>query len=32
VVPADGAGDAEEMEEQVREQWARILPFDGERD
>jgi hypothetical protein len=31
VVPADGAGDAEEMEEQVREQWARILPFDGER-
>lgn len=32
VVPAAGAGDAEEVEEQVREQWARILPFDGEGD
>lgn len=32
VVPAAGAGDAEEVELQVREQWARILPFDGERD
>lgn len=32
VVPVDGAGDAEEVEEQVREQWARILPFEGERD
>ncbi|MHA6619802.1 hypothetical protein [Pseudonocardia sp. DLS-67] len=32
VVPSAGAGDAEEVEEQVREQWARILPFDGERD
>ena len=32
VVPAAGAGDAEEVEQQVREQWARILPFDGERD
>lgn len=32
VVPAAGAGDAEEVEEQVREQWARILPFEGERD
>ena len=31
VVPPDGAGDADEVEEQVREQWARILPFDGER-
>jgi hypothetical protein len=32
VVPADGSADAEGMEEQVREQWARILPFQGERD
>ncbi|WP_345608603.1 hypothetical protein [Pseudonocardia adelaidensis] len=32
VVPPDGAGDAGEVEEQVREQWARILPFEGERD
>ncbi len=32
VVPADGSAEAEEMEEQVREQWARILPFQGERD
>jgi hypothetical protein len=32
VVPAEGSTDAEEMEEQVREQWARILPFHGERD
>jgi hypothetical protein len=31
VVPPDGAADAEGMEEQVREQWARILPFHGER-
>ncbi|TWF76159.1 hypothetical protein FHX44_112047 [Pseudonocardia hierapolitana] len=28
----DGSADAEEMEEQVREQWARILPFEGDRD
>ena len=32
VVPEDASADAEEMEEQVREQWARILPFHGERD
>lgn len=32
VVPAEGSAEAEEMEEQVREQWARILPFQGERD
>lgn len=32
VVSPDGAGDAEEMEEQVRERWARILPFGGDRD
>jgi hypothetical protein len=31
VVPPEGSVDAEEMEEQVREQWARILPFEGER-
>ena len=31
VVPADGVADAEGMEEQVREQWARILPFQGEQ-
>jgi hypothetical protein len=31
VVPAEGSADAEEMEEQVREQWARILPFQGEQ-
>jgi hypothetical protein len=28
----DGPTDAEEVEEQVREQWARILPFQGDRD
>jgi hypothetical protein len=32
VVPTDGSPAAEEMEEQVREQWARILPFEGVRD
>jgi hypothetical protein len=28
----DGPTDSEEVEEQVREQWARILPFQGDRD
>jgi hypothetical protein len=32
VVSTDGSAGPEEMEEQVREQWARILPFEGERD
>jgi hypothetical protein len=32
VVSPEGATEAEEMEEQVREHWARILPFEGERD
>jgi hypothetical protein len=34
VVPSspDGPTDADEVEEQVREQWARILPFQGDRD
>jgi hypothetical protein len=31
VVSPDGSTDPEEVEEQVREQWARILPFDGDR-
>jgi hypothetical protein len=32
VVSPEGTTEAEEMEEQVREHWARILPFEGERD
>jgi hypothetical protein len=32
VVSPDGPAGAEEVEEQVREQWARILPFQGDRD
>jgi hypothetical protein len=31
VVSPHGSADAGEMEEQVREQWARILPFEGDR-
>lgn len=32
LVTPDGPTGTEEMEEQVREQWARILPFEGDRE
>jgi hypothetical protein len=32
LVGPEGPTETEEMEEQVREQWARILPFEGDRE